>query len=63
MDIGSGKNEVVETEIFGGEVGIIFDARGRQPFILSKDSSSRVEYLKKWSISTLEYPVLEGENV
>ena len=63
LDIGSGKNEVVETEIFGGEVGIIFDTRGRQPFILSEDSSSRVEYLKKWSMSTLEYPVLENENV
>jgi uncharacterized protein (TIGR01319 family) len=63
LDIGAGKNEIVEAEVFGGEVGIIFDTRGRQPFKLSEDSNLRVEKLKRWSQATCEYPVLEGEYV
>ncbi len=56
LDIGNGKNEIVETEIFGGVVGIILDGRGRNPFNLPKDTKNRVSKLREWSLETKEYP-------
>ena len=55
MDIGKGKGEVLETEVFGGTVGLILDGRGR-PFELSTDKASRMHNLSKWSMATNEYP-------
>jgi len=55
MDIGKGKGEVLETEVFGGTVGLILDGRGR-PFELSTDKSMRIASLNKWSRATNEYP-------
>jgi len=55
MDIGKGKGEVLETEVFGGTVGLILDGRGR-PFILSTEKADRIENLRKWSRATNEYP-------
>jgi hypothetical protein len=63
LDIGAGKNEVLETNIFGGIVGIIIDGRGRQPFNLTDNTEDRVSQLKKWSEETGEYPQLENSNV
>ena len=55
LDIGSGKNEPIETTIYGGVVGIIFDGRGR-PLDISKDPKQRIDDLKKWSDAVNEYP-------
>ncbi|MEA3286626.1 MAG: glutamate mutase L [Candidatus Marinimicrobia bacterium] len=55
MNIGKGKGEVLNTDIFGGTVGLIFDGRGR-PFELSHEKSTRIENLRKWSKATNEYP-------
>ena len=55
LDIGSGKNELIETTIYGGVVGIIFDGRGR-PLDISKDPKQRIDDLKKWSDAVNEYP-------
>ena len=59
LDIGGGKNETLETEVYGGVVGIILDGRGRQPFIISNDGRQRMQDLYRWSEATNEYPQLE----
>ncbi|MEE8437935.1 MAG: glutamate mutase L [Candidatus Neomarinimicrobiota bacterium] len=59
MDIGAGKNEKIETTLYGGVVGLIFDGRGR-PLIFSKDENERIKNLQKWSKQINEYPSLEG---
>jgi uncharacterized protein (TIGR01319 family) len=63
LDIGAGKNEILDTEIYGGVVGIILDGRGRQPFNLSKDIKQRIHNLYTWSEATSEYPQLETAHV
>ena len=55
VDVGAGVNEVIQTKIFGGQVGIIFDCRGR-PFKLSDQADHRISDLKTWSKSLKEYP-------
>ena len=62
QDIGGGKDETVETRIYGGVVGIILDGRGR-PFILPSEPGSRIESLNAWSQSTHEYPAFAGGGV
>jgi len=57
LDVGAGKNEQIETTIYGGVVGIIFDGRGR-PLEISKDSKQRINDLKRWSDAVNEYPNL-----
>ena len=56
LDIGIGKGEGLKTKVSGGEVGIILDGRGRQPFSLSNESSARIKNIIKWSEETNEYP-------
>ena len=63
LDIGAGKNEVLDTKVSGGVVGIILDGRGRQPFNLIENTENRVSQLKEWSEETDEYPQLENSNV
>ncbi len=63
LDIGAGKNEVFDTKVSGGVVGIILDGRGRQPFNLTENTENRVLQLKEWSEETDEYPQLENSNV
>ncbi|MDP6533476.1 MAG: glutamate mutase L [Candidatus Marinimicrobia bacterium] len=58
MDIGAGKNEIIESTIYGGVVGIIFDGRGR-PLNISTDSEQRISDLSKWSKALNEYPKLK----
>ncbi len=60
IDIGAGKNEVLETKVYGGVVGIFLDGRGRQPFIIPAEATERVNQLLQWSASTNEYPTLEA---
>jgi hypothetical protein len=59
LDVGNGRNEILETEVYGGDVGIILDGRGRQPFNLSTDVKQRMQNLNIWSTATNEYPPLE----
>ena len=58
VDVGAGVNEVIKTKVYGGQVGIIFDCRGR-PLSLSKEPVERISDLKSWSSALNEYPSLE----
>ena len=55
VDVGAGDGEQISTTIFGGQVGIIFDGRGR-PLEIDASSSKRISNLKKWSEAMNEYP-------
>ena len=58
VDVGAGVNETIQTKVHGGQVGIIFDGRGR-PLKLSHEPSERISDLKNWSNALKEYPSLE----
>ncbi len=58
IDVGAGQGEKIITKIYGGQVGIIFDGRGR-PFEIDPSSSKRISNLKKWSEAMNEYPEME----
>ena len=55
VDVGAGDGEQISTNIFGGQVGIVFDGRGR-PLEIDASSSKRISNLKKWSEAMNEYP-------
>jgi uncharacterized protein (TIGR01319 family) len=55
MDLGAGKGEKINTTIYGGIVGLIFDGRGR-PLILPENDTERIEKLQLWSKVVNEYP-------
>ncbi len=55
LDLGAGKGQEVKTTLRGGVVGLIFDGRGRQPFVLPEQQSERVGKLQEWSEATGEY--------
>jgi uncharacterized protein (TIGR01319 family) len=55
FDVGSGRGNKVETKIYGGVVGIVFDTRGRQPFSLPENPEERVQKLQEWSKAVDEY--------
>ena len=55
MDIGAGKGEVINTKIYGGQVGILLDGRGR-PLELPENDSERIAKLQEWSKVVNEYP-------
>ena len=55
VDVGAGDGEQISTTIFGGQVGIVFDGRGR-PLEIDASSSKRISNLKKWSEAMNEYP-------
>jgi len=55
MDVGSGMGESIETEIFGGVTGLIFDGRGR-PLDVPIEKEKRLSLLEKWSKAVDEYP-------
>jgi len=56
LDLGVGKNQVLETELHGGVVGLILDTRGRRPFLLPVEASERVPLLLKWMKELQAYP-------
>ena len=58
IDVGAGVNETIKTTVYGGQVGIIFDCRGR-PLSLSKEPNKRISELNNWSKALNEYPSLE----
>ena len=55
VDVGAGQGEQIITTIYGGQVGIVFDGRGR-PLEIDSSSSKRILNLKKWSEAMNEYP-------
>jgi len=56
-DVGTGPGRTLTTEVQGGVVGLIIDARGRQPMYLPDDDARRVELLLSWIESVDMYPV------
>jgi uncharacterized protein (TIGR01319 family) len=57
MDIGAGKGEIINTKIYGGQVGILLDGRGR-PLELPETDKERIAKLQEWSKVVNEYPEL-----
>ena len=55
IDVGAGKGETLDSVIYGGVVGLIFDGRNR-PIALSKESYKRINSLLNWSQAVDEYP-------
>ena len=55
VDVGAGKGEPLDSIIYGGVVGLIFDGRNR-PITLSTDPSKRIDSLLNWSSAVDEYP-------
>jgi uncharacterized protein (TIGR01319 family) len=55
MDVGAGKNEEINTTLYGGVVGLVFDGRGR-PFNLPSENDKRIDSLNVWSNAINEYP-------
>ena len=58
VDVGAGVSEPIQTKVYGGQVGIIFDGRGR-PLKLSHEPTKRLFDLRNWSNALKEYPSLE----
>lgn len=56
FDVGDGRGRVLEREIRGGVVGLIVDARGRQPFRLPETEAARIERLRTWNRALETYP-------
>ncbi len=55
FDVGAGRGKKLVTEIEGGVVGLIIDARGR-PLQLPKDDAKRREKLNEWFNALNVYP-------
>jgi uncharacterized protein (TIGR01319 family) len=56
FDLGAGKGGEIEVEAEGGVVGLIFDTRGRNPFVLPVEASVRVPKLIEWIKALDAYP-------
>ncbi len=55
MDIGGGKGQEIQANIFGGTVGLIFDGRDR-PITIPENQEKRLESIRSWSDALNEYP-------
>ena len=49
FDLGNGRGRPLEAELRGGAVGMVIDARGRQPFTLPESAAPRIERLRAWN--------------
>jgi len=56
FDLGLGKGRPLSAEVLGGVVGLIIDTRGRQPFGLPSDPTTRIEKLRQWNAALQMYP-------
>ena len=56
FDLGFGRGRPLAADIEGGVVGLIVDARGRQPFQLPADHAARIEKLRHWNRALQMYP-------
>ncbi len=59
LDMGYGRGKTVKGEIYGGMVGIVLDARGRQ-LKFHPDLQERVRQLERWSKAFDAYPERKG---
>ncbi len=57
FDAGHGPGHKFTTEVEGGFVGVIVDARGRKPMFLPADDQARVKKLLEWIEAMDTYPV------
>ena len=60
FDIGAGPGRELDTEVEGGVVGIILDARGK-PLALPEDVEARIAKLREWNRALDAYPELAYE--
>lgn len=56
LDLGAGKGTEIEVEAAGGVVGLIFDTRGRNPFVLPVEANVRIPKLIEWIKALDAYP-------
>lgn len=56
LNLGSGPGEPVHVSLVGGVCGLLFDTRGRKPFVIPTDTTQRVSRLQAWSKAVGEYP-------
>lgn len=56
LDLGAGRGRPVRRRVEGGVVGLIVDARGRQPFALPDDPARRIRKLVEWLRALDAYP-------
>lgn len=56
FDAGAGRGRTVESEVEAGVVGLVLDARGRQPFALPAEPKRRIELLREWNAALDLYP-------
>ena len=49
FDVGMGKGKGLKRKLKGGVVGLIFDARGRRPFVLPTEPEERIAKLAEWA--------------
>lgn len=55
IDLGRGKGEPLEADVQGGQVGLVFDARGR-PLVLPAERDKRLAALETWAREMDAYP-------
>ena len=58
FDVGAGKGRDREVTLRGGEVGLIFDCRGRHPFPLPTDRAKLISKLNEWNEALGIYPAI-----
>jgi uncharacterized protein (TIGR01319 family) len=56
FDLGAGKGKPVTRTVRAGVVGLVVDARGRRPFALPDDLTTRIERLRTWNRALDLYP-------
>ena len=56
FDLGLGRGRPVEAVVYGGEVGLIVDTRGRRPFTLPTEPAERIARLRSWNRALGLYP-------
>ena len=56
FDVGAGKGKPLKTSVEGGVVGVIVDARGRNPFTLPDNPQDRIAKLREWIRALNVYP-------
>jgi len=58
VDVGAGPGRTVEADVPGGEVGLIFDGRGR-PLVMPEDPRQRVAAIEHWIHDLDLYPTAQ----
>ncbi|MDO5297223.1 MAG: glutamate mutase L [bacterium] len=48
FDIGAGPGQLWKGVLYGGQVGILLDGRGRRPFSLAVSEEERLQQVKRW---------------